>query len=87
MTALIAGSRMKELLRETSCMAEALWWGTLTDLGVLRERIVVVHLPQDEDLGIAQVAWDQEGHDLAPAIGQDLISLDHENGTVHSLLS
>jgi hypothetical protein len=24
-------------------------------------------------LGIAQVAWDQEGHDLAPAIGQDLI--------------
>lgn len=40
MTALIAGSRMKELLRETSCMAEALWWGTLTDLGVLRERVV-----------------------------------------------
>ena len=39
-TALIAGNRMKELLRETSCMAEALWWGTLTDLGVLRERIV-----------------------------------------------
>ena len=22
------------------CLAEALWWGTLTDLGVLRERIV-----------------------------------------------
>ena len=39
-TALIAAKRMKELLRETSCMAEALWWGTMTDLGVLRERIV-----------------------------------------------
>jgi CRP-like cAMP-binding protein len=39
-TALIAGDTMKQLLREPGCMAEALWWGTLTDLGVLRERIV-----------------------------------------------
>lgn len=39
-TALISGDTMKKLLREPGCMAEALWWGTLTDLGVLRERIV-----------------------------------------------
>jgi len=39
-TALIAGDKMKELLRREGSMAEALWWGTLTDLGVLRERIV-----------------------------------------------
>jgi CRP-like cAMP-binding protein len=39
-TALISGETMKALLREPGCMAEALWWGTLTDLGVLRERIV-----------------------------------------------
>jgi CRP-like cAMP-binding protein len=39
-TALISGDTMKQLLREGSGMAEALWWGTLTDLGVLRERIV-----------------------------------------------
>jgi CRP-like cAMP-binding protein len=39
-TALIAGEKMKELLRRPGCMSEALWWGTLTDLGVLRERIV-----------------------------------------------
>ena len=38
--ALISGDTMKQLLREPGCMAEALWWGTLTDLGVLRERIV-----------------------------------------------
>lgn len=39
-TALIAGDTMRHLLREPGCMAEALWWGTMTDLGVLRERIV-----------------------------------------------
>ena len=39
-TALISGEKMKELLRRPGNMAEALWWGTLTDLGVLRERIV-----------------------------------------------
>lgn len=39
-TALIPGSMMRQLLREPGCVAEALWWGTLTDLGVLRERIV-----------------------------------------------
>ena len=39
-TALISGEQMKKLLRGPSSMAEALWWGTLTDLGVLRERII-----------------------------------------------
>ena len=39
-TALISGNTMRHLLREGGSMAEALWWGTLTDLGVLRERIV-----------------------------------------------
>jgi len=39
-TALIAAEDMKALLRETSSLGEALWWGTMTDLGVLRERIV-----------------------------------------------
>ena len=38
--ALIPAKTMKELLREVSCLAEALWWGTMTDLAVLRERIV-----------------------------------------------
>jgi CRP-like cAMP-binding protein len=39
-TALIPAEDMKSLLRETSSLGEALWWGTMTDLGVLRERIV-----------------------------------------------
>ena len=39
-TALISPEVMKLLLRETSSLGEALWWGTLTDLAVLRERIV-----------------------------------------------
>ncbi len=39
-TALIPAEAMKTLLRETSSLGEALWWGTMTDLGVLRERIV-----------------------------------------------
>jgi CRP-like cAMP-binding protein len=39
-TALISGEKMKELLRRPGRIAEALWWGTLTDLGVLRERII-----------------------------------------------
>ena len=38
--ALISGATMRKLLRETSALGEALWWGTMTDLGVLRERIV-----------------------------------------------
>ena len=41
-TALVSASEMKKLLRETSSLGEALWWGTMTDLGVLRERIVDV---------------------------------------------
>lgn len=39
-TAMIHSSEMKKLLREVSSMSEALWWGTMTDLGVLRERII-----------------------------------------------
>ena len=38
-TALISGETMRKLLH-TGHVAEALWWGTMTDLGVLRERIV-----------------------------------------------
>lgn len=38
--ALVSGKSMKEMLRETSNLGEALWWGTMTDLGVLRERII-----------------------------------------------
>lgn len=38
--AIIPAKKMKELLREVSCLGEALWWGTMTDLAVLRERIV-----------------------------------------------
>jgi CRP-like cAMP-binding protein len=38
--AIIAASAMRELLREISAMSEALWWGTMTDLAVLRERVV-----------------------------------------------
>jgi CRP-like cAMP-binding protein len=41
-TALVSATQMKALLRETSSLGEALWWGTMTDLGVLRERIVDV---------------------------------------------
>ena len=37
---MIHSSQMKQLLREVSPISEALWWGTMTDLGVLRERIV-----------------------------------------------
>lgn len=39
-TAVIPAGEMKALLRETSSLGEALWWGTLTDLSVLRERII-----------------------------------------------
>lgn len=39
-TALVSAEDMKNLLRETSSLGEALWWGTMTDLGVLRERII-----------------------------------------------
>jgi CRP-like cAMP-binding protein len=37
-TGMIHSSDMKKLLREVSPVSEALWWGTMTDLGVLRER-------------------------------------------------
>lgn len=36
----IPATVMKALLREVSCLAEGLWWGTMTDVAVLRERIV-----------------------------------------------
>ena len=38
--ALISGEQMKELLSGQGRIAQALWWGTLTDLAVLRERVV-----------------------------------------------
>lgn len=38
--ALIHSDKMKSMLRSTGSLGEALWWGTLTDLGVLRERII-----------------------------------------------
>jgi len=39
-TALVSGETMKATLREISGLGEALWWCTMTDLGVLRERII-----------------------------------------------
>lgn len=39
-TALVSGADMKAMLREPGHLGEALWWGTMTDLGVLRERII-----------------------------------------------
>ncbi len=38
--ALIHANVMKGLLREVSSVTEALWWGTMTDAAVLRERII-----------------------------------------------
>ncbi len=38
--AVISADTMRTLLREISPMSEALWWGTMTDLAVLRERLV-----------------------------------------------
>lgn len=38
--AIIPAQTMRDLLREISAMSEALWWGTMTDLAVLRERVV-----------------------------------------------
>lgn len=37
---LIHSDKMKQLLRSGGALGEALWWGTLTDLGVLRQRII-----------------------------------------------
>ena len=38
--AVVAAKTMRSLLREISQISEALWWGTMTDLAVLRERLV-----------------------------------------------
>jgi CRP-like cAMP-binding protein len=38
--AVISAATMRSLLREISPLSEALWWGTMTDLAVLRERVV-----------------------------------------------
>ena len=56
-TALISGEIMKELLRKEGCLSEALWWGTLTDLGVLRERIVC-HGRRDAHEHIAHLIYE-----------------------------
>ena len=39
-TALVPGEVIGELVRSSGALSSALWWGTLTDLAVLRERIV-----------------------------------------------
>jgi CRP-like cAMP-binding protein len=39
-TALVSGEVMTELLSGKGAITKALWWGTLTDLAVLRERVV-----------------------------------------------
>jgi CRP-like cAMP-binding protein len=39
-TAVVSAQEMRKLLREPGALGEALWWGTMTDLGVLRERII-----------------------------------------------
>jgi CRP-like cAMP-binding protein len=56
-TALISGEIMKELLRKEGRLSEALWWGTLTDLGVLRERIVC-HGRRDAHEHIAHLIYE-----------------------------
>ena len=38
--ALISGDQMRDLLSNKGNVAQALWWGTLTDLAVLREWVV-----------------------------------------------
>jgi CRP-like cAMP-binding protein len=37
---MIPGAVIEDLLTKPVGLAKALWWGTLTDLGVLRERII-----------------------------------------------
>jgi CRP-like cAMP-binding protein len=54
---LISGEIMKELLRKEGRLSEALWWGTLTDLGVLRERIVC-HGRRDAHEHIAHLIYE-----------------------------
>src|SRR3954465_9522257 len=39
-TALVPGEVIGKLVRGSGALSSALWWGTLTDLAVLRERIV-----------------------------------------------
>lgn len=38
--ALISSDEMRKLTREVSSISEALWWSTLIDLAILRERII-----------------------------------------------
>jgi CRP-like cAMP-binding protein len=38
--AIVPAVRVKQLLREVSSLSEALWWSTMTDSAVLRERII-----------------------------------------------
>ena len=55
-TALISGDTMRKLLH-IGRVAEALWWGTMTDLGVLRERIVD-HGRRDARVRIAHLLYE-----------------------------
>jgi CRP-like cAMP-binding protein len=39
-TALVPGDTISEMVHRSGALSSAMWWGTLTDLAVLRERIV-----------------------------------------------
>jgi hypothetical protein len=54
---MIHSDEMRKLLREVSSMSEALWWGTMTDVGMLRER-VVDHGRRDATERIAHVLYE-----------------------------
>jgi CRP-like cAMP-binding protein len=56
-TALVSAEIMKEMLRGPGCLGEALWWGTMTDLGVLRERIID-HGRRDARVRIAHLFYE-----------------------------
>ena len=55
--ALISGDQMRDLLSNKGNVAQALWWGTLTDLAVLREW-VVNHGRRDAYEQIAHLLYD-----------------------------
>jgi CRP-like cAMP-binding protein len=55
--ALIPGLVIEDLLSQPVGLAKALWWGTLTDLGVLRERIVD-HGRRDAYVRIAHLIYE-----------------------------
>jgi hypothetical protein len=38
--AMVPSEAMRSLMRENSSLGEAVWWGRMTDFGVLRDRII-----------------------------------------------